>query len=134
MLESETRSNVMIKNRRPTSPHITIYKPQISSVLSISHRMTGVALFFFLVTVSWCAVGFIFYQQCECTNNIINSKIFQLAMLGITFCGFYHFFNGIRHLFWDIGLGFSIQELHFSGWFVIVLAILSTAFTWSQFL
>ncbi|NDB83238.1 MAG: succinate dehydrogenase, cytochrome b556 subunit [Alphaproteobacteria bacterium] len=120
-----------IIKERPTSPHLTIYKPQISSVLSISHRMTGVALFFGLSVISWWIVSFIFFGPCKYVMYFINTWIFCLAIKALSFCGFYHFFNGIRHLFWDMGIGFSISELHFSGWLVVVASILSTITIWS---
>ncbi|MDX1916412.1 MAG: succinate dehydrogenase, cytochrome b556 subunit [Rickettsiaceae bacterium] len=117
---------------RPTSPHLTIYKPQISSVLSISHRITGVGLFFSLSLLSWWFISFVYYGECECIVSFMNSWVFLLALKAISFCGFYHFFNGIRHLGWDMGLGFSLQELHLTGWLVVIIAILSTISLWSM--
>ena len=116
---------------RPTSPHLSIYRPQISSVLSIMHRITGVALFVgtsIIVIWLWSAA----YAPALYTNlhSMIASVIGQLLLLGWTLAFYYHLSNGIRHLFWDMGKGFALPTMHKSGVAVVASTLLMTALTW----
>lgn len=120
--------------QRPLSPHLSIYKPQISSVLSIMHRITGVFLFIFILALSWLMIviltnsmGFALLELD--LVSMVNSLWFKLFLLCVLFCLYFHLLNGIRHLFWDIGLGFEIGTMHKSGWFIILFTMLMTAFT-----
>jgi succinate dehydrogenase / fumarate reductase cytochrome b subunit len=125
-----TRQEILSK--RPTSPHLTIYKPQISSTLSIFHRMTGVALYLSLLFISWWMISFVFYGECECVKQMMNSSPFLLVIMAFSYAVSYHLLNGIRHLLWDIGYGFSIESMNKTGWSVVMLSILITAgFWWS---
>ncbi len=119
-----------IHARRPTSPHLTIYKPQISSSLSILHRLTGVAMFFALSAISWWMIIVQFKGFCDCMA-LNHCLIGRLSLYAISYATIYHFFNGIRHLFWDIGCGFSIKAMNCTGWLVILLSILLTLAFWS---
>jgi succinate dehydrogenase / fumarate reductase cytochrome b subunit len=107
---------------RPTSPHLGIYRWQISSVLSIFHRMSGIALFagtFLLVTWLWSAA---YAPRFYITlHDAMVSPLGQACLMAWTAAFFYHLGNGVRHLFWDIAR---------SGWAVILFTILMTAFTW----
>lgn len=118
-------------NRRPLSPHLQIYKPQITSVLSITHRITGFGLTICLfILVGWLAClatgedAFLKYQGF--LSNILGQIICFFALFGF----FYHFCNGIRHLFWDAGYGFSLSATYKSGWFTIGSSILLSLLTW----
>lgn len=117
---------------RPTSPHLTIYRKQISSVLSIFHRLTGIALYFgALVVVLWLAICA--YRPDNYSNfyEVLASPLGKLAMLGWTIAFYYHLCNGIRHLFWDIGKGFSLPAMHRSGWAVLFFTAFLTSATWA---
>jgi len=122
----------MPASKRPLSPHLTIYRKQISSVLSILHRATGVALFGgVLLIVVWLAIAA--YAPAEYTHffAIVSSPLGRIALLGWTFCFYYHFCNGIRHLFWDVGLGFTLPVMHRSGYAVLYFATFFTSATWA---
>lgn len=116
---------------RPLSPHLGIYKWEVSNSMSILHRMTGVFL-------SIGAVVFVAWLFALATNEstydgmmgLICSPLGLLLTLGWTFCFFYHFGNGIRHLVWDVGYGFDPQVARFSGWFVLIFALLLTVGFW----
>ena len=117
--------------QRPLSPHLTIYKPQISTVLSILHRITGIGLFLgsgLLVLWLWSAAyAPAFYPT---LHDAMDSIIGKLFLLGWTAAFYYHLSNGIRHLFWDIGQGFTLPVMHKTGWAVVVATVLLTAYTW----
>lgn len=125
-----TKTKQEIYNSRPTSPHLTIYKKQISSVLSILHRITGIGLFFGLSILSWCFILLAFskfdpeYLQCFKCN------LLKIPLIFISFAWFYHLCNGVRHLIWDSGHCFSIRAINFTGWFVVVASILMTLAFW----
>jgi len=116
---------------RPTSPHLSIYRRQISSVLSITHRLTGLALFVGTgLIVLWLVVAAYAPAHYTTLHSSLHSGFGQICMLGWTLAFYYHFANGIRHLFWDIGKGFTLPVMHRSGWTVIVFTLLMTAVTW----
>lgn len=116
---------------RPTSPHLTIYRKQITSVLSIMHRLTGLALVVgsaVLVWWLWTAA----YQPADYgqLHECLSSTLGQAALVGWVAAFYYHLANGIRHLFWDAGKGFSLTSVSVSGWLVIVFTLAMTAMTW----
>jgi succinate dehydrogenase / fumarate reductase, cytochrome b subunit len=94
----------MSKDNRPLSPHLSIYRPQISSVLSIMHRITGLALFVGTALITFwlwsAAYAPAFYSTFHAG---LNSPFGQICLLGWTLAFYYHLGNGIRHLFWDMG-------------------------------
>ena len=116
---------------RPTSPHLTIYRPQISSVLSISHRITGVALYVgtaLMVLWLWSAAyAPEYYAQ---LHTLLASRFGQLLLIGWTAAFYYHLANGIRHLFWDMGKGLALPQANASGWMVLLFTLVATLFTW----
>lgn len=115
---------------RPLSPHLTIYKPQITTVLSITHRATGIALYFSAwLFAAWIIISA--YSPCDCLNSFIRSGVGQAGLVLVSMALFYHLFNGIRHLFWDIGKGYSLRAVTLSGWSVIILTIVTTIIVWS---
>jgi|SRR5690606_12590946 len=121
----------MSSSNRPLSPHIQVYKPQLTSNLSILHRITGLLLAFGLVV-------FVYWLYALATNPIAADQLRQwlLTVVGqilvylwlLTF--FYHFCNGIRHLLWDVGKGFSIEQVYRSGYVVLAASLLLTGLTY----
>jgi len=116
-------------SKRPLSPHLTIYKPQITSVLSISHRLTGLALFVGTLILAWWIILSI-YGNCDCINQIITSTPVRFFLVLWTLALYYHLLNGIRHLFWDMGKGFEIETVNKSGILVILGAVGLTLSSW----
>ena len=117
------------KIKRPLSPHLQVYRPQITSVLSIVHRLTGVVLFFGL----WLLATWIFlnvYSCAACINPLIESIYGRIFLVLWTLALYYHFLNGIRHLFWDIGKGYDLDVLKKSGYFVLFGTVVLTFITW----
>ena len=120
---------------RPTSPHLTIYRPQISSVLSISHRISGLALYggtLLLVLWLWSAAYKV--NAFHTIHEFMGSIPGLILLLGWTLAFYYHLANGIRHLWWDTGRGLSLPDMHRSGWAVIVFTLAMTAGTWAYIL
>ena len=116
---------------RPISPHLQVYKPQITSVLSILHRITGVALTFGLILlVAWIFTLSLGEEYFEYFVMFIKSWFGLLILFGFTFALNYHLCNGIRHLFWDAGYGYEIETVHKSGLAVLVVSFVLTILIW----
>lgn len=118
----------MTNGTRPLSPHLQVYRPQITSLLSILHRATGVFLAMGLPVLSyWVSSAAYGPGAFSTAQAIAGSWIGQLALIGWTFCLFYHMSNGIRHLAWDIGWGFDLPTLRSSGVFMVAASVVMTA-------
>lgn len=116
---------------RPLSPHLQVYKPQLTSVLSISHRATGVALSVgTLLFVWWLAAAAAGPEAYEDAQDFIGSWFGMLLLFGWSFCLYYHLCNGVRHLFWDAGYGFELPDAYKSGWAVVIAAGALTVLSW----
>ena len=121
----------MSSGNRPLSPHLQVYRPQLTSVLSILHRLTGVALAVgTLLLVYWLAAAASGPEAFAVARGLIGSIIGRLLLLGWTFALFYHLCNGIRHLFWDAGYGFELSAAYRSGWLVVIASTLLTLGCW----
>jgi succinate dehydrogenase / fumarate reductase cytochrome b subunit len=116
---------------RPLSPHLQVYRPQITSVLSILHRFTGIALYLgTVIWVWWLLAAAIGDDAYDSAAWFIGSWIGQIIMLGWTWSIFYHLGNGIRHLAWDAGWGFELKTVSATGWLVVVFAFGMTLAAW----
>ena len=121
----------MSAHKRPLSPHLQIYSKQITSVMSILHRITGVVLAIGSLGLLWVLVSLSLGEQAfSAARACLASGLGQLALFAYSACLMYHFFNGIRHLFWDAGKGFAIPDVYRSGYAVIGLAVISTLGLW----
>ena len=115
---------------RPLSPHLQIYKPQITSILSIFHRLTGISLSIgSFIIVAWIVSLSMGVESYSYFMSIVDNWFIQTIIFGFAFALFYHFSNGIRHLFWDAGLGFELKSVYVSGTIVVLNAIILTTLT-----
>ena len=111
----------------PLSPHLQVYKPQITSVLSILHRLTGVYLSLSIFFISYWLFSIFLGQDFYYSSlSFLKSSILKFLYIFWFFCFSYHLFNGVRHLLWDFGYGFSHKEITTSGLVVIFLSVIST--------
>ena len=117
--------------QRPLSPHLQIYRPQLTSVLSITHRMTGLALSLGTLLLVWWLVALASGpQDFAAVQGFCGSPLGRLLLLGWTFSLFFHLANGIRHLAWDAGYGFGLKATYASGWTVLAASIALTLIAW----
>ena len=119
----------MKKTDLPTSPHLQIYKPQLTSVLSIAHRITGFCLYFIIILVAlWVlaiALGETYYDFFLLISNAFIVKIIiSLGIFGLT----YHALNGIRHIFWDFGFFLDNISSSIFGLIIVLIAISFSVF------
>ena len=125
----------MSQNKRPLSPHLQVYKPQLTSVLSIMHRMTGAALVVgSLVLVWWVMALALGPDSYGFFVNFIRSWFGNVLLMGWAFCFYYHLANGLRHLYWDMGKGYDLPTTYRTGWFVLAASLLATGLTFYFFL
>ncbi len=119
------------KPQRPLSPHLQVYKPQISSVLSILHRLTGVFLSSgSLLLALWLFAAAYNIELFDTLNGFFTSIIGIIALIAWSAAFYYHLCNGVRHLFWDMGKGFDVATMTKTGMAVLAAAALLTAATW----
>ena len=114
---------------RPLSPHLQIYRPEITSVLSIIHRITGAGLTIGLLLVAWALWALANGAEAyACFQGFIQHPIGRLLLIGWCWALSYHLLNGVRHLFWDAGYGFKMSAARASGWSVVIFSLIMTAF------
>ena len=122
----------MAQDNRPLSPHLQVYLPQFTTILSILHRLTGVALGIgALALVYWLAAAAAGPEWFEGATALAASWFGWLVLLGFTWALFFHLLNGIRHLFWDVGLGFELTTARLTGWCVALASFVLTAAAWA---
>jgi succinate dehydrogenase / fumarate reductase, cytochrome b subunit len=118
---------------RPLSPFMipVWYRFQLTSLLSILHRLTGIALAVGSILLAWWLVSVAAGGELfAVTHAFIASSISMLLLFGWSIAFFYHLCNGIRHLAWDAGYGFELRQAYRSGYTVLVATALLTALTW----
>lgn len=121
----------MASQNRPLSPHLQVYKPQLTSVMSIMHRGTGIALAVGTLLLVWwlvaAATGESAYADVQA---FMGSWIGRLMLFGWSYALFYHLCNGLRHLFWDAGKGFELETAYRNGWLVVAASVVLTVLAW----
>lgn len=116
---------------RPLSPHLDIYRWQISNTLSILHRMTGVVLATgALVLAIWLVALASGPDAYLGVMDLLDSPPGLLLLFGWSYCFFYHLCNGIRHLCWDAGWGFELPRMRATGMTVVASSIVLTIVFW----
>ena len=120
------------RNPRPLSPHLQVYRPQLTSVLSITHRATGVALAAgTLLLLYWLVSLAGGPESYASATALLGSVIGKLVLFAFTFAFSYHLCNGIRHLFWDMGKGFELSSVYASGKAVVAVSVVMTVAAWA---
>jgi succinate dehydrogenase / fumarate reductase cytochrome b subunit len=121
----------MANRERPLSPHLQVYRWQITMTMSILHRASGLALVVGAFALAWwllavAAGGEAYAGAAAC----LASPLGKFVLFGFSLSLVYHLLNGIRHLLWDAGWGFEIPEVYRSGWTVAGLTVVLTALIW----
>lgn len=116
---------------RPLSPHLQVYRLQMTSGLSILHRLTGVVLALgLLLLVYWLLAAAAGPQAFAAAQGFMGSWLGRLVLFGWTFALVYHLCNGLRHLAWDAGRGFEIRTATRTGWLVLAASGALTLAVW----
>ena len=119
------------KRTRPLSPNVQIYRPQLTSVLSVLNRITGIVLSIGAVAlVIWLLAAAAGPQAFSVVQGAIASWAGQIVLFIFTFAFFLHFCGGIRHLVWDTVHGFELRSIYISGWVVVIASVALTLTAW----
>ena len=106
----------MQNKKNPLSPHLQIYRWQISSLLSITHRIVGVINFFAITIICLWSTTLLFGQEFYQNIQIfLNTHVGKFLIISLCWTFSFHILNEIRHLFWDIGLGFDLKIAKLTG-------------------
>jgi succinate dehydrogenase / fumarate reductase cytochrome b subunit len=123
------------RTRRPISPHLQVYRPQLTAVLSSLHRLSGLALTLGAIGIAGWVITLALGERAYAGfQYILTSALGQVLLAFFAVAFFYHLANGVRHLAWDIGIGFELRSVYRSGWLVIALTVvasLATLVLWS---
>jgi succinate dehydrogenase / fumarate reductase cytochrome b subunit len=98
--------------QRPLSPHLGIYRPMLTMIMSIAHRLTGIALYFgSILFVWWLTAASMGKDYFDFVTGLFDSWFGQLVLIGFSWALIHHFLGGIRHLIWDTGRGFDLPTI-----------------------
>ena len=118
------------RGKRPLSPHLQVYRPQMTSVMSILHRLTGIGLTLGAVLVIWWLIAAAVSPAAFATaDGFLTSWFGLLILVGSLWALWYHTLNGIRHLVWDAGYGYELDVMEKSGWAVVGGSVVLTVLT-----
>ena len=117
--------------KRPLAPHLQVYKPQLTSVMSITHRATGYALAIGTIVLTWMLLAVAIGPEAYAVFlSFAGSSVGEFLLYGWSLALFYHLCNGVRHLLWDMGYLFKIENAYKAGYVVLVLTVMLTIFFW----
>jgi succinate dehydrogenase / fumarate reductase cytochrome b subunit len=120
-----------LESRRPLSPHLQIYRPMLTMVMSIVHRITGGALYFGTLLLAWFLIGAASGpQEFAEASGFFNSLFGKLILFGYTWALFHHLLGGIRHMIWDTGHGFAHPEREYLAQATLVGGVILTLLVW----
>lgn len=123
-IDNKSLSNKM----RPLSPHLFIYKWQMSSVLSILHRFATIGTYigFSIIVLLFALYGFKIYDSYIITFT--STYLFKLGISAFIFVWMFFFFTNLRYLLWDFGFGFSLETMHFTGYISVILSVITSLY------
>ena len=126
-----TMSGPLAKRPRPLSPNVQIYRPQLTSVLSVLNRITGIVLSLGAVAlVVWLLAAAAGPKTFSVVQGTIATWAGQIVLFSFTFAFFLHLCGGIRHLVWDTVHGFELRSIYISGWVVVMASVVFTLAAW----
>jgi succinate dehydrogenase / fumarate reductase, cytochrome b subunit len=117
---------------RPLSPHLSVYRLLINTVMSGLHRITGIALYVgTLLLAAWLISIAMGEKQYALVNGLFGHPLGKLILFGYTWAVFHHMLGGLKHFVWDTGRGFAIWQINLLSWLTIIGSITLTLATWA---
>jgi succinate dehydrogenase / fumarate reductase cytochrome b subunit len=117
---------------RPLSPHLQVYRPQLTSMMSIAHRASGVVLTTgTILLAAWLVALALGAESYALLAGLLAHPLGQFVLFGYSAALIYHALNGFRHLAWDLGYGLTIPEVYRNGHIVLFLTMTLTAGLWA---
>lgn len=130
MAEANARERSPVQ--RPLSPHLQIYSPLINMMMSITHRITGAALYFgTLLLAWWLLAAATSASHFALVTWVLTSWFGQLILIGFTWAMVMHLLGGIRHLIWDTGRGFDLRTVDLLSWGSLIGSVIITVALWA---
>jgi succinate dehydrogenase / fumarate reductase cytochrome b subunit len=130
MAEAKNRT-VSPEARRPLSPHLQIYRPMLTMMMSIMHRITGMALYAGTLLLAWWLIAASTDARAfDTANSVLTSILGQIVLLGFTWALFHHLFGGIRHFIWDTGRGMDHPEREYLAQATLIGGLALTVVVW----
>ena len=125
-------SEAKVPVARPLSPHLSIYRPMLSMMMSIVHRITGAALYLgTLLLAAWLVAAANGEQSFALVNGLFAHPIGKLVLVAYTWALLQHLLGGMRHLLWDTGRGLHIWQVNALSWLTILGSIALTLAVWA---
>ena len=128
---AQAKSERGAQAERPLSPHLQIYRPLINMMMSIVHRLTGVALYFGTILLAWwltaAATGPAYFNY---VNGIFGSLPGRIVLFGYTWALMHHMLGGLRHFMWDTGRGYDLKTIDRLSWGTLILSVALTGMIW----
>lgn len=122
----------MAGRAKPLSPHLQIYRLPLNAILSISHRMTGVALALGgALVVAMLIAAASGSQAYGVMYGMAAHWLGQIVLFGFTLALYFHMCAGVRHLFWDAGYGYELTTARRSSWAILAVALVLAVLTWA---
>jgi succinate dehydrogenase / fumarate reductase cytochrome b subunit len=119
------------RRERPLSPHLQVYRPLINMVMSILHRITGVALYFgTLLLAAWLMAAAYGPEPFRLASEVFGSLPGRIVLFGYTWALMHHMLGGLRHFVWDTGAGYELGTVNRLSWGTIVGSVLLTGLIW----
>ncbi|MDB5544694.1 MAG: sdhC [Hyphomicrobiales bacterium] len=130
MAEAKNRT-VSPEARRPLSPHLQIYRPMLTMMMSIMHRITGMALYAGTLLLAWWLIAAATDARAfDTANSVLTSVLGRIVLLGFTWALFHHMMGGIRHFIWDTGRGMDHPEREYLAQATLIGGFVLTAVVW----
>ena len=130
MAEAKNRT-VSPEARRPLSPHLQFYRPMLTMMMSIMHRITGMALYAGTLLLAWWLIAASTDARAfDTANSVLTSILGQIVLLGFTWALFHHLFGGIRHFIWDTGRGMDHPEREYLAQATLIGGLALTVVVW----
>ena len=118
------------RGNRPLSPHLTIYRPQLTSITSILIRITGNAIILsVLLIVWWLFAAATSFHHFQVADAIMTSWFGKIVLTSSLWAVWYHLLGGVRHLIWDRAIGLDLKTAEYLGWSVVVGSFVFTIVT-----
>ncbi len=130
MAEAKNRT-VSPEARRPLSPHLQIYRPMLTMMMSIMHRITGMALYAGTLLLAWWLIAAATDARAfDTANSVLTSFLGRIVLLGFTWALFHHLMGGLRHFIWDTGRGMDHPEREYLAQATLIGGFVLTAVVW----
>ncbi len=124
-------ANADLKANRPLSPHLQIYKPIMTMVMSILHRITGAALYFGTILMAfWLICAAAGPESYQFAMDVFGSFLGRLVLFGFTWALVHHMIGGLRHFIWDMGYGFELSAANWMARATIAGSVALTVILW----